>query len=203
MPLSFRFTICLCKSAPQATHCRKSNHSHTRRFDHTPLNSSSVCGPHYFSRTHTNFASMSNLWFEPIQGSLTPWTMRSSQGPGQYVIGCWTWSGTTLVYTKGKNVRVTMAFKVPKRHILRPTFYIDMVQRGLRLERRQKRCFGRKCKGPWQRNIVIIEISWIFFGGGGGEKTTTKLPFFGHNDVHSVYEDNGREKRRKLLSLLE
>ena len=44
---------------------------------------------------------------------------------------------------QGKNVRVTMKFKVPKRHILRPTLSTDMVQRVLRWEK-QKRCFIRK-----------------------------------------------------------
>jgi hypothetical protein len=32
----------------------------------------------------------------------------------------------------GKNVRVTMKFEVPKRHILKPTLSTDMIQRGLR-----------------------------------------------------------------------
>ena len=29
---------------------------------------------------------------------------------------------------QGQNVRVTMEFEVPKRHILRPTLFINMVQ---------------------------------------------------------------------------
>ena len=56
-------------------------------------------------------------------------------------------SWATLVYTKEKIVKVTMEFEVPKRHILRPTLSIDMVQRVLRLER-QKRCSSTKRQGP-------------------------------------------------------
>ena len=44
------------------------------------------------------------------------------------------------------NVRVTMEFEVPKRHILRPTLSIDMVKRVLRRER-QKRCSSRIRQG--------------------------------------------------------
>jgi hypothetical protein len=31
-----------------------------------------------------------------------PWTMKSSQCPDKFVIGCWTHPGTTSVYTKEK-----------------------------------------------------------------------------------------------------
>ena len=44
---------------------------------------------------------------------------------------------------QGHNIRMTMEFKVPKRHILRPTLSIDIVQHVLRWER-QKRCYGRR-----------------------------------------------------------
>ena len=47
---------------------------------------------------------------------------------------------------QGQNVRVTMEFEVPKRHILRPTLFIDMVQWVLRWER-QNRCSSRKRDG--------------------------------------------------------
>jgi hypothetical protein len=40
-----------------------------------------------------------------------------------------------LCIHQGKNVRVTMEFEVPKRHILRPTLSTHMVQRVLQLER--------------------------------------------------------------------
>ena len=42
-----------------------------------------------------------------------------------------------------------------QRHISKLTLSTYMIQRGLRWER-QKRCFSRKKKGMWQRNIVII-----------------------------------------------
>ena len=47
---------------------------------------------------------------------------------------------------QGKNVRVTMKFKVPKRHILRPTLSTDMFCNG----RDKKMCSNKKKgKGPW------------------------------------------------------
>ena len=64
---------------------------------------------------------------------------------------------------QGKNVKVTMEFEVPKRHILRPTLSTDMVQQILQWER-QKRCSHRKRRGPWQRNDVIIKNYEMFFG---------------------------------------
>jgi hypothetical protein len=54
-----------------------------------------------------------------------------------------------------KNVIVTMKFEVPKIHVVRHALSIDMVQHVLRWER-QKRCYGRKRHGLWQRNVVII-----------------------------------------------
>ena len=50
---------------------------------------------------------------------------------------------------QGKMIKMTMQFEVSKRHLLRPTLSIDMVQQVLRWER-QKRCYYRKKrKGPW------------------------------------------------------
>jgi hypothetical protein len=40
----------------------------------------------------------------------------------------WPRLGTTLLYTKEKNVRVTVKFEIPKRHILRPTLSTNTVQ---------------------------------------------------------------------------
>ena len=60
------------------------------------------------------------------KGLFIPWTIKSSQGFVKYVIGCCTRLGTTSVYT---NVRVTMEFEVPERHIVRPTLAIHVVQR--------------------------------------------------------------------------
>ena len=56
---------------------------------------------------------------------------------------------------QGKNIRVIMEFKVPKRHILRPTLSINMVQRVLRWER-QNGALIEKGKGAWQRDDVTI-----------------------------------------------
>ena len=47
---------------------------------------------------------------------------------------------------QGKNVKVTVEFEVPKRHVLRPKLSIDIVQRVLQWER-QKRCSSRKRQG--------------------------------------------------------
>jgi hypothetical protein len=52
-------------------------------------------------------------------------------------------SGSLRFTPTEKNVIVTTEFEVPKRHILRPTLSIDMVQRVLWWER-QKRDSGRK-----------------------------------------------------------
>ena len=41
----------------------------------------------------------------------TPWTTRLAQGLVKFVIGCWTCPETISVYTKEKNVKVTMKFK--------------------------------------------------------------------------------------------
>jgi hypothetical protein len=85
--------------------------------------------------------------------------MKSSQGLVKSVIGCWTCPMIISVYTKEKNVRVTMKFKIPKRHILRPTLLTDMAQHVLQWER-QKRCSNRKLKkqGPMIENVVTIII---------------------------------------------
>ena len=48
---------------------------------------------------------------------------------------------------QGKNVRVTMKFEVPKRHILRRALSTNIVHWVL-WRGRQKRCFGRKRQGP-------------------------------------------------------
>ena len=61
-----------------------------------------------------------------------------------------------------------MKIEVPKRHILRPTLFTDMVQRVLRWER-QKRCSSRKKQGFMVENIARMIFN-DFFGGGGGEK---------------------------------
>ena len=52
-------------------------------------------------------------------------------------------SWTISVCTKGKKVRATMEFEVPKRHSLRPTLSVNMVQHVLQWER-QNRCSNIK-----------------------------------------------------------
>ena len=67
-----------------------------------------------------------------------------------------------------------MEFEVPKSHILRPTLYADMVQRVLQWER-QTNALVEKDKDPWQRNVVIIIVQYIFlFKKGGEEKMKTR-----------------------------
>ena len=56
----------------------------------------------------------------------------------EFVIGCWTRLGITPVYNKEWDVKVTMEFEVPQRHILRPLLFNDMVQRVLQWERQKK-----------------------------------------------------------------
>jgi hypothetical protein len=61
---------------------------------------------------------------------------------------------------QGKIVKVIVEFKVPKRHCLRPTLSIDMVQHVLWWEG-QKRCSSRKSRGLWQRTVIIIKINFL------------------------------------------
>ena len=88
---------------------------------------------------------------------------------------------------QGNFIKVTMEFKVSKRHILKPTLFIDMVQHVLRWER-QNRYSGRKKQGP--SNCCFSKVLMSFFGE---EKMKTrednkrvkldfffKTPFFGH-----------------------
>lgn len=53
-------------------------------------------------------------------------TMDHEVAPRSCVIGCWTCFGMTSVYTKDTNVRVTMEFEDPIRHVSRPTLSIGM-----------------------------------------------------------------------------
>jgi hypothetical protein len=67
--------------------------------------------------------------------------MKLYEGPLKSVIA------VELVLYQGKNVRVTVEFKVPKRHILRPTLSTNMVLRVLLWERK-KSCYSKK-KEAW------------------------------------------------------
>ena len=60
---------------------------------------------------------------------------------------------------QGKNVRVTMEFQVPKRHISLPTISTNMVQHVLRWEW-QKRCSS----SSWQRYDLINFLMSFFWG---------------------------------------
>ena len=116
-----------------------------------------------------------NKWMRSaiiIKGLFASWTMKSSQGLVKYEIGYRTHPGTTLVYTKEKNVKVTMEFEAPKRHILRPTLSTDMVQRVLRWER-QKRSSSTKRQGSMTEKCCYNKILMIFFWEQ--EKMKTKI----------------------------
>ena len=86
---------------------------------------------------------------------------------------------------QGKIIRVIIEFKVPKRHILRPTLSTDMAQRVLRWER-QKRCSSRKRQGPLANNCYYNKILMKCFLGGREDEDKrmdkrfyffSKLPF--------------------------
>ena len=55
---------------------------------------------------------------------------------------------------QGKNVKVTIEFEVPKRHIPRHTLSTDMLQWVLLWER-QKRCSGRKKVGAHGKAMLL------------------------------------------------
>ena len=64
-----------------------------------------------------------------------------------------------------------MEFDVPKRHILRPTLYTEMVPQVLRWEW-QKRCYGRKRLGPMTEKCYynnLLEI--VLWGKEDKDKT--------------------------------
>ena len=65
---------------------------------------------------------------------------------------------------QGQNVKVIMEFEVPKRHIRGPTLSIDMVQSVCSV-RGKTRALVEKGKGPWQRNIAIINLERKSFSG--------------------------------------
>jgi hypothetical protein len=72
-----------------------------------------------------------------------------------------------LVYTKEKNVNVTMEFEIPKRHISRSILSTDMLQNGFCGGRGYipKRCYNiKKGKGPWLRNVVQYIFDEYFLG---------------------------------------
>ena len=123
----------------------------------------------------------------------TSWTMKSSQVPVKYMIGCWIRPETTLVYTNEKKMsKWPCSSRSPKIHILKPTLSTNMVQRVLLWER-QTRCSSRKRQGSmtkecYHNNLLMNSFSrgrededkrrqendqtWFFF--------PSKLSYFGH-----------------------
>ena len=125
---------------------------------------------------------------------------------------------------QGENVRVTMEFEVPRRHILRPTLSIDMVQQVLWWEW-QKRCSGRKRQGPMAKKYCYKKSYWIFCSGrededkrrqkNGQSWISFKTTFFGHIikkintfifwcmviplGLHSIYTQWGAQRLCKLI----
>ena len=61
------------------------------------------------------------------EGLFAPWDMKLSEGYVNFVVGCWTRPRSTSAYTKEKNCQGDHEVQGPQRHILRPTFSIDMV----------------------------------------------------------------------------
>jgi hypothetical protein len=77
-----------------------------------------------------------------------------------------------LVYIKGKNIRMTVEFKVPIRHILMPTLSTNMVQH-IWGEGGKRGALVENGKGPWQRNVVITNFEGFkkkIIGGGGEDE---------------------------------
>ena len=92
-----------------------------------------------------------------------------------------------------KKVKVIVKFKVPKKHMLRPTLSSDKVQMELWWEM-QKRCSSKKKVGPHGKNLLFSKKSMNFlFCGREGEENKrqkngqtssifvsfSKLPFLG------------------------
>ena len=97
-----------------------------------------------------------------VQGLFTPWTKKS--WPCKICNWLLNSSQDHFGLHQGRDVIVTMESKVPKRHILRPTLSVDMVQRVLRWKR-QKKCSCRKRQGPMARNCCYNRFLMNFFGG--------------------------------------
>ena len=72
----------------------------------------------------------------------------------KFVIG-WTHPGMTSVYTKENKIKCQSDHGVwgPQKTNFKAYIIHDTVQRVLRWER-QKRCFGRKGKGPWHKTFL-------------------------------------------------
>ena len=88
-----------------------------------------------------------------------------------------------------KDVRWTLEFEVPKRHIVRPT--TNMGQWVLRWER-QKRCSSRKTHGPMTKKCCYNQFLSIFFWGVGKrrwrqEKTRENKRMIKHDFFFQIF----------------
>jgi hypothetical protein len=134
-------------------------------------------------------------------GLFTLCTMKLSQGPVKYVIGCWTRHWTTSVYTKEKMSKWPWSLRFSKDVFKGPHYPLTWSNEF---------CSGRskrgalivKGKGAWQRNVdIIIFLGGICFGGKRRwrqEKTrewsnlisSLKIAFLGHIlkiSTHSLF----------------
>ena len=97
---------------------------------HWPNTQSPVCQIFkHFSRSRLNLTL--ELKF-PNKGLFTPWTMQVVPRP--YKIYDWLLNSSRYHFSlhQGKDVKLAIELKAPKRHILRPTLSTDMVQWILR-----------------------------------------------------------------------
>ena len=117
--------------------------------------------------------------------------------PCKRVIGCWThpcnyFGHKPLRLHQGTNVRVTMEFKLPKRHYSRHTLSTDMVH-PIFWRETQNGCSSRKRQRPEaQKNCYNNFIMTIFQGGEGKRRRSQqqtiewwnfiflKITLFGH-----------------------
>ena len=71
-----------------------------------------------------------------------------------------------------------MEFELLKIHVLRPTLSTSMVQRVFYGGRGKRGILAKKTKGPWQRNVDIINLMKVFFRGTEDkDKRMVKLDF--------------------------
>ena len=112
-----------------------------------------------------------------FKGLFTPWTMKSSQGPVKFVIGCWIRPGTTSVYTKEKMWEWPRSLRPPK-DIFEGLHHPLIWSNGFCGGRLKRGALVEKRKGPWEKNVVIINFQWNYFCEKEDEdKRMVKLDF--------------------------
>ena len=84
-------------------------------------------------------------WVVPRPNKICGWLLNSS------------WDHFGL--HQGKNVGVTMEFKIPKRHITRPDHPLTW-SNGFCNGRGKRGVVVENSRGPWQRNVVMINLCW-------------------------------------------